>query len=338
MDRDLLAEKPDIVVIALSLANEGIMGGHHIQIYQQYRRNIRKIIQVLLANGITPVVANCYPNEHYTDLEYLYAQKFNEELSTWPIYSFDFMGAIDNGTGQWAPDSAKDAGHPNDRGHEEMTHSIPPTCFDFLMGHDYSVIRPAQSFQTKGYMGKYICTTDRTLHSFTYGFEAKISSFPMQDTVLGGFGTWKIHISKNGNLICSSNTSTKDQLSIPLNSTSTAPFETAQIAISYSYAQKKMTLYLNGTCQTISEISLETTEFYLSGVEDNNSAVSQAVEFRNAMIYYSSLKPIVLDKIYRTGSIPFSSLALFAPLNDAHVAKGLSLINVAPTGIYFVAE
>lgn len=45
----------------------------------------------------------------------------------------NFLGAIDNGSGHWAPGHAKDAGQPNSNGHREMFADIVPTLFDAIV-------------------------------------------------------------------------------------------------------------------------------------------------------------------------------------------------------------
>ena len=159
-NRDLLPENPDVVVIALSLANEGVFGDFPDLIYQQYVQNLRKLIQLLRKNGIVPILGNCYPNERYAQGRSMYVRKLNEELAAWPVYSFDFMGAVENGHAQWAPDSSVDAGHPNDYGYDEMTRAIPPSVFDGLIGNDFAVIRPTSSWLKKSERAGLFCVVN----------------------------------------------------------------------------------------------------------------------------------------------------------------------------------
>ena len=58
---DLLSQHPNIVILALSLANEGLLANPPA-VYEQYVRNMRKLIQMCRSHGIIPVGSNCYPN------------------------------------------------------------------------------------------------------------------------------------------------------------------------------------------------------------------------------------------------------------------------------------
>ena len=131
-ERDLLPEKPDVVVIALSLANEGLMGDEPEVIYNQFCQNLKKLIGLVRQCGITPVVSGCYPNDDYLPHHYDYVKRFNEELEGWDVLSFQFLPAVDDGQGHWKSGMCVDAGHPSDLGHNAMFHAIPLELFDKL--------------------------------------------------------------------------------------------------------------------------------------------------------------------------------------------------------------
>lgn len=79
LHRDVIAHKPHVVEIGLSLVNEGIRSSHPTQVYQQYVKNLKKIIQILQHHDIIPVVANCVPHSAFTAQQLSFIREFVEK-------------------------------------------------------------------------------------------------------------------------------------------------------------------------------------------------------------------------------------------------------------------
>ena len=91
-----------------------------------------KLISQSRANGVAPVVGLCYPNSNYNAKQYDYIKRMNLLTNTWDVPSANFLGAIDNGKGQWVDGFQVNSGHPNGLGSTEMYHAIVPSIFDAI--------------------------------------------------------------------------------------------------------------------------------------------------------------------------------------------------------------
>jgi lysophospholipase L1-like esterase len=329
IDTDLLPEKPDIAIIGLSLANEGILGANPDKIYKTYVHNMKKLVQIFRKNGIIPIISNCYPHGGYNKDHYEYVKKFNEELSTWPVYSIDLMGSIDNGEGQWVSEYVKDPAHPNTAGHDEMTRSVPTTLFDSLISDDLTPINPSEEWNNLSTqrISKLACKADRTLHSHTFGFECRINTKLNKTIPIAETENLKLTYDPTGKIVLSFQNSILLEQVIDKN-----PESEHKIAVSYSYARREILLSINGETKTAKTERQETNEFNLI-LEGEKQ-----IQFRNAFWYYSSLSKESIGRVFNSNKIPWSSLALYSPLNDRIFAKRIPLLNEAPTELGFIAE
>ena len=124
----------DVVLISLSLANEGLVGSPNPQpVFDSFKNGITEIIQRCRNANMYPVVALCYPQNLYNAEQYAYVRRMNVLLNTWDVPSVNLLGAIDDGSGHWAPGFAADDGHPNSQGHLEMYASVVPSLFDAIV-------------------------------------------------------------------------------------------------------------------------------------------------------------------------------------------------------------
>lgn len=124
----------DIVIISLSLANEGLAGSSNPQaVFDSFKNGIGEIVARCRAANMFPVVALCYPRNQYTAVEYSYVRRMNLLLNTWDVPSVNFLGAIDDGNGQWPSGYYSDDLHPNSQGHLEMYASVVPSMFNAIL-------------------------------------------------------------------------------------------------------------------------------------------------------------------------------------------------------------
>ena len=327
IDTDLLAEHPDIAVIGLSLANEGLREKEPLEIYKGYVKNLKKIVQILRKNGIIPIISNGYPHGSYTEKQYDYVQKFNEELATWPVYSIDLMGAMDNGHGRWLKGYYKDAGHPNSAGHEELTRAVPTSLLDSLISAEPRLLTPTRQWNNLKLgqsAGVLECQADRTLHSYTLGFEVLLPLAFKPALKLSSSEHWELVADPKGKLICKIRCPQGEAqvLEVDLNGE-----RELFVAIVYSYGREELSLVVNGKFQTLKMGQIESQGFKLIGSEETTTPV----EFRNAFLVYSAMSKLTLEQMAKTQRVPQSSLALYAPLDDAVFVEGMPLINLAPT-------
>src|SRR5262249_22455506 len=134
--RYLLPVKPGYVVIALSLANEGILEAETKEakdaVFKQYASGIKGFIDRSRQNHIVPVVGLVYPRMSYTATEYEYVRRMNLLQNSGYVPTVNFLGAVDDGPGRYARVFDCNDRHPNAAGHHEMVYAFVPPLFDAL--------------------------------------------------------------------------------------------------------------------------------------------------------------------------------------------------------------
>lgn len=186
----LLPVNPAYVVIGLSLGNEGIKNQSDTAgrdaIYQQFERGILGFIQRSRENRIVPVVANCYARQDFTDTEYGYTKRMNLLINSWDVPSINFLGAVDDGTGKWAPGFIHDALHPNVSGHTEMAMTIVPSLFEALERGKPRPTRPAAT-DMAGITGNTTLTfaPSEPMHPFALGVSVRAQADGMVASIAG---------------------------------------------------------------------------------------------------------------------------------------------------------
>ncbi|RYZ97877.1 MAG: SGNH/GDSL hydrolase family protein, partial [Sphingobacteriaceae bacterium] len=129
--RDLTPQKSKYVIFALSLGNEGI----HEQgqtAFNSFKTNMQTLITKARADGMIPVLTNCYTRNDFTLKDYDFVKQMNMWIHTLDVPSINLLGGVDNGAGKWAPAYWHDPGHPDDEGHQELAYTIVPSLFDAL--------------------------------------------------------------------------------------------------------------------------------------------------------------------------------------------------------------
>lgn len=135
---DVTPTNPDIIIVGLSLANEGILGAtDKAALCDSYIKNIFKIVEMGLQIGCKVVVSGCYPHNDYTATDYYFLKQTNQILENSSIPYINVLGAVDTGTGHWRTGMFADAGHPNDVGAEAMFRVIPLSLFDRITHGEY---------------------------------------------------------------------------------------------------------------------------------------------------------------------------------------------------------
>lgn len=131
----------DAVVVALSLANEGLpwtdMKPHANAIADVYVANLLHVGMMIERRGATPIIAGVYPFDGYSPMHHAVLTRVNDKLQAWGeaaahgatnrtpyAFSINFLPAVDDGRGHWRKGLPVDEGHPNDAGHAAMAAAI----------------------------------------------------------------------------------------------------------------------------------------------------------------------------------------------------------------------
>ncbi|NJL81776.1 MAG: lipase [Chloroflexaceae bacterium] len=128
----LAQEQPDLVIIALSLGNEGLAycsPGDRQAVQDRFERGLQKLLQLSRAMGIKPVLGGVYPHDNYGPEQYQRLRETQARMLSWDVPVLDWLAVLDDGTGRWRRSLSFDAAHPNSEGHRLMYEAIDLSLF-----------------------------------------------------------------------------------------------------------------------------------------------------------------------------------------------------------------
>ncbi len=321
----------DIVIIALSLANEGLPGSGNPQaVYDSFKNGLTQIIANCRSNGYYPVISLVYPNGAYTPNEYAYVKRMNLLLNTWNVPSINFLGAIDDGLGHWAAGNFTDGGHPNNPGHGEMFYTVVPTLFEAIAAGKTT---GPQIQGTNGYLRMQRDATETSpirftplhpMHSFTISFRVRSSDVGTIAAVGAGATRATLEI-RDSSLVYIGPTGA--ELSAPLDANDGHWHD---IALSHRHATGQSLLFVDGVLKgTVSDQYIPDL-FVLDGAA---GAVGRALaplqaDFQDLCIYRAAWTQ---DEAMAQckGALQQASLEICAPLADATPVSGAAFENRA---------
>lgn len=126
-------EQPDVVIIALSLANEGLAfcpPHERRAIQRRFESGLQQLVNMTRKLGALPILAGVYPNNNYSPEHYWLLQETNNRMLNWGVPVLNWLGVLDNGQGHWREGISFDPGHPNTIGHRLMYEAIDLHLFD----------------------------------------------------------------------------------------------------------------------------------------------------------------------------------------------------------------
>jgi len=125
-------EQPDIVIIALSLGNEGLAScavHERRAVQRRFESGLQQLVKMTRAIGAIPILGGVYPHNDYTPDHQWLLWDSHQRMMTWGVPVLDWLAALDNGQGRWKPGISSDPAHPNTIGHRLMYHAIDLTLF-----------------------------------------------------------------------------------------------------------------------------------------------------------------------------------------------------------------
>jgi lysophospholipase L1-like esterase len=122
-----IESKPDILIVGLSLANEGIFEDT-LKYKNQFLEGLNEISNICTEFNIQIMFGGVYPNNEFDKNHYKALKEVNEILKKRGV-TFDFLSLVDNGKGHWKSGMYEDSGHPNTLGHETMFEAIDLKLF-----------------------------------------------------------------------------------------------------------------------------------------------------------------------------------------------------------------
>jgi lysophospholipase L1-like esterase len=315
---DLLSHKPDYVFIGLSLANEGIRERkNHAErdaVYIQYKWGMQGLIALLRGQGIEPVVGLCYPHGQYTPIEIDYVRRMNLLINTWDVPSANFLGAVDDTSGQWATGYENDPGHPNTAGHREMFYAIVPSLFDALEAGRPNPTRASGpgSVTLGATQGRVRFKPKDTVHSWATSFWIKGRQ---GGTTLASAGPGVVTVTEKGLAKYHSGR------------THTVPSKASltdgmwhHVVVSHMYAQGQTQLYVDNVLAGKVKERVAPESFEIGG--------DKRYEYKEWLVYRAALNAMEVNALF-DGKLLQASLEVYAPLQDKEFKAGVAVENRA---------
>jgi lysophospholipase L1-like esterase len=328
-EKELLPEKPGYVIIGLSLGNEGITSSSALnrnRVFERFRSGMVHLVNLCRENGMIPVVVNCYTRNDFGQEQYELVQKMNLLINTWEVPSINALGAIDNGSGNWATGYWHDKSHPNEKGHQEIFYSFVPGLFDALAAGkkcpEKSRNNRFLSISEEASGKPLVYMPDDPIHSFSISFQVK-SKDEGAIAAINGKNTYVSLLLRKGRIICQING--KETLAAD---TSNENKGWQYIVLSHRYSTGVTTFSVNGKQAGSYVGPLDFNEFILGGSGIESEPSPRLAGYKDLLIYRSALNLNEVQALYYDQLLQ-SSLEIYAPLDDLEFRSGSVADNYA---------
>lgn len=321
----------DMVLVSLSLANEGLLGSSNPQaVFDSFKSGLTQIVTRCRAEGFYPILSLCYPQNLYTPAEYAQVRRMNLLLNSWDLPSINFLGAIDDGSGHWNPGQFADDGHPNSSGHAEMFSSIVPTLFDAIASGKTS---SPQWQGTHGYLRFQRDAAVAAPLTFVPSHPVLSStlSFRVRGTETGtvaaiGSGTNRATLEiRDGSLVYVGPGG--DELSVPA---TVNDGRWHDVALSHRHGTAKTLLFLDGQLKGSVDDQYLPDLFVVGGAAGaaGRALAPLVADYQDVAIYRAAWTED--EALAQSAGTPQQASAeIFAPLADANPLQGAALENRA---------
>ncbi|WP_404790444.1 DUF1796 family putative cysteine peptidase [Altericista sp. CCNU0014] len=126
-------EQPDIVIVSLSLGNEGLAhcAPHQRKsVQRRFEAGLQQLVKMTRDLGALPILGSVYPHNDYCAEHYsLLLDTHNRMLNSNEMV-LDWLSAVDDGQGRWREGTSFDPSHPNLIGHQLMYQAIDLNFFE----------------------------------------------------------------------------------------------------------------------------------------------------------------------------------------------------------------
>jgi len=341
-DQYLLPQKPDYVIVGLSLNNEGIRNvpeEKQDSIFNKFKNGLMKIIERCRTEGFRVVVSNCYSNGLFTEKQYDLTKKMNLIINSWDLPSINLLGALNDGHGRWPDGFNYDNIHPSGGGYQEMYYSLVPTLFDALKSGKTSpvFIKNDKFAAVSDSNNSFIYSPDDTIHSFAVSFlvryhgDCTLSEIHGRKPLITKLQFIVKDSSKTGLVMSASNELVTDKIEIKNDD---LIYNSGQNKISGKIKKDKWYRVTLTHCTAGGETMLYLDDNLAGTINEriipDNFLIgtSGKADFKDILIYRSSLNNEEVKSL-AYGKIIQSSLEIYSPLNDDNISKGTVLKNFA---------
>jgi len=126
-------ETPDIVIIALSLGNEGFAKcpvNQRRTVQKRFERGLQELVKMTRQIGAMPILAGVYPHNNYEPEHHRRLWDTYNRMLNWGVPVLNWLADLDDGQGHWKSGISFDPAHPNTIGHQRMYAAIALDIFD----------------------------------------------------------------------------------------------------------------------------------------------------------------------------------------------------------------
>ncbi|MDR0619290.1 MAG: MBG domain-containing protein, partial [Bacteroidales bacterium] len=302
---DLINNCADYVMIGLTFGNERDNVSPDSAAFENYGKNLFKMIDSVRATGKIPVVGTPYVRADFNAQQYEYIKELNRIISGWDVPSVNLLGAADDLTGKWPDgywcgDILVDRWHPNDAGHKEFYHAMVPSLFDALKEAKPVPVRTAGNGYTLGnnINGSITLTPEDTAHSFTLSFAVKSEGTGVLVYMNGAEG---ISINGDGKPVYGSITG-----AAAINDNNYH-----RITLTHYYAAGKTLMFIDSTLAgTVDERRVITHYAFGGTAETPNTVTYKELFFYRSAMFDREIADLVRGEMLR------SSLEIYSPLDN----------------------
>lgn len=325
---DMIGDCSGYVIYGLSLGNEGIHDNGQTA-YNSYNDNMQLLIQKAREAGKIPVVCNNYTRTDFNATDYDFIKKMNISMHQWDVPSINMLGAIDNGSGQWATgyQVEGDIYHPTTDGHREFFYAMVPSLFDALEAGKAQPVRNTGTSYSLEKTARIEFTPEATIHPFTLSFGFKTSGTGIIADFTNATATGSLRIDTDGKLIYTSPLTGNISSDIVVNDN-----QWYQVTLTHYYAQGRTILYVNNTKAGELNEKLTAGMFGLG-----NSIAPEEIDFRELLFYRSAMSEDEVAALNDAKMLK-SSLEIYAPLGEstepfANLAQSTNTLQYKPAVI-----
>lgn len=125
-------EQPDVVIIALSIGNEGLAYCPPHQrraVQRRFESGLRQLVKMIRELGARPILGGVYPNGDYSAEHYWLLRDTHTRILSWSVPVLNWLAVVDDGQGRWKAGLSSDPAHPNTEGHRLMAEAIDLRLF-----------------------------------------------------------------------------------------------------------------------------------------------------------------------------------------------------------------
>jgi lysophospholipase L1-like esterase len=160
----VVPEKPDLVIISLSLGNEGLAycrPHDRRAVQRRYESGLQQLIKMTQDLGAIPVIGGLYPHGDYNPEHNWLLRDTHHRMLRWGVPILDWLDVLDDGDGGWKSEISLDIAHPNTAGHKLM--------FEVIDLDIFQIDRERRSQEQA--IKSHSSTTEISIYGDKYGFQ-----------------------------------------------------------------------------------------------------------------------------------------------------------------------